>query len=149
MGSQWRNGVLWGSTPTWADDSRNQAWLWSCWASDQGETSEEERGGDQEVTPSTRWHSPNHSLLESGWNSRVKRFARIHWFVNSSDGQLSRLHVLIRSEFCFGSDLYLLIQQNQTVSQEPIDPVRISNSGWSWHSIPVRSMFCCNFMRKT
>lgn len=102
-------------------------------------------GGDS-IHPLTQ---PNHSLLKSGWDSRVKRFARIHWFVNSSDGQLSRLHLLIRSEFCFGSDLYLLIQQNQTVSQEPIDPVRISNSGWSWHFIPVRSMFCCNFIQKT
>lgn len=72
---------------------------------------------------------PTSSLLESSWNSRIKCFARIYWSVNTFDGQLSWLNVSIRSEFCSSSDLYLLIQQNWTVSQEPIDPVKISMVG--------------------
>lgn len=92
---------------------------------------------------------PTCSLLESSWNSRMKCFARIYWSVSAFSGQLSRLNVSIRSEFCSSSDLYLLIQQNWTVSQEPIDPVKISVSGWLWHFTSVRSMFCCHFIQRT
>lgn len=121
------------------------AWLCLCPACNQGE----ERGGDKDGTPTPLLTQPTCSLLESSWNSRMKCFARIYWFVNTFSGQLSQLNVSVRSEFCSSSDLYLLIQQNWTVSQEPIDPVKISVSGWSWHFISVRSVFCCHFIQKT
>lgn len=110
---------------------REPAWLCLCPLCAQGK-------GVPRMSLNLLLTQPTCSLLESSWNSRMKCFARTYWFVNTLDGQLSPLNVSVRSEFCSRSDLYLLIQQNWTVSQGPIDPVKISVSGWLWHFFSVR-----------
>lgn len=96
---------------------------------DQGETGGVVRRRRRQ--PPTNTSHSTRSSVEGGGISKIKCFARIYRSVNASDGQLSRLHVSIRSEFCVGSDVYLLIQQHRSVSRELIDSVEIPNGGWS------------------
>lgn len=59
VGSEWRKRlavIRWGlglSSQLVRWHCREPAWLWLFRASNQGETGEEERGGDEEVTPAT------------------------------------------------------------------------------------------------